>query len=207
MTVTTHGHTFGALAVITLLVAGCSAAPPSLTATPQAAAAPTFRAPPSSGSASPAPASADASTASIQPSSAVAIPDGDYETERITPQMMTAALEAAGLGEKAASIIAAIDVHQYIVFTLRLRAGKYAEFQAVDGGPAEAGSLGTVVSISDSAMVLQETQSGSPFGPPQPYAIRWDGGTLHVDLTSFPSPDDYAILTAIYESSPWTRKP
>ena len=206
MTVTTHGHTLGAITIVTLLVAGCSAASPSLTATPQAAVAATLKAPPSSSSVSPAPATSDASTASIQPSSA-AIPDGDYETERITSPMLTAALEAAGLGDKAASIIDATGFHDYVVFVLRLREGKYVQFQAVDGGPAEAGSLGTVVSMTDDALVLQETQSGSPFGPPQPYAIRWDGATLHIDLTSFPNPDDYAILTAIYESSPWTRKP
>jgi hypothetical protein len=94
------------------------------------------------------------------------------------------------------------------VFTLRLRDGKYVQFQAVDGGPTEAGSLGTIVSITNDTMVLQEThENGAPLGPPQVYAIRWQGDKLLIDLVSFPSGDDLAILTAIYESSPFTRRP
>lgn len=144
---------------------------------------------------------------SPQPSTISAIPDGDYETGHITAAMMTAALKSAGLGDQASGIIAATGFNQYIVFTLRLRSGQYVEFQAIDGGPTEAGSNGVVVSITNDALALQELHAGSPIGPRQKYTFTWTGKSLELDLISGPPGDDLAILTAIYESSPFTRKP
>jgi hypothetical protein len=190
----------------TMLLAGCSSGAstvastptvPSVPATVAAAASPTATATPIPSLVSQSP----------QASTVSAIPDGDYQTGHITAAMMTAALKAAGLGDQAPGIIAATGFRQYMTFTVRLRAGKYVQFQAVDGGPTEAGSLGTIVSTTSDTMVLQEIQAGSPVGAQQTYMFKWDGERLGLDLISGPPGDDFAILTAIYESSPFTRNP
>jgi hypothetical protein len=195
-------------AIGAMLLAGCSSTTspaasatiaPSVPATVAAAASPTPTALPTPSPVSPSPG----------PSTASAIPDGDYVTGHITAAMMTAALKTSGLGDQAAVVIPAMSFKQYTTFTLRLRTGKYVEFQAVDGGPTEAASLGTIASITNDALVLQEVQAGSPVGGPQTYAFHWDGDSLHLDLVSGPTGDavDLAFLTVIYESSPFTRNP
>jgi hypothetical protein len=202
------GRPLAVLGIGTMLLVGCSAAtspaasPTNAPSVPVAVAATTSP----TTSAMPVPSLVSGSPL---PSNVSAIPDGDYETGQVTAAMITKALKGAGLGDQAPSAIASFGFDQYVTFTLRLRSGQYVEFAAVDGGPSEAGSSGTIVSITSDAIALHEVQAGSPVGGQQTFAFKWDGDSLDLDLVGGPNEkdvDDLAILTAIYESSGFTRK-
>jgi hypothetical protein len=203
------GRPLSILVVGTMLLVGCSATTSPATSPTTVPSVPISDAAPASPTTAATPAPSLLNQSPL-PSKVTAIPDGDYETGRVTADMITKALKGAGLGDQAPSVVASFGFKQYVTFRLRLRSGQYVQFAAVDGGPTEAGSSGTIVSITGDAMALHEVQAGSPIGGEQTFAFKWDGDNLHLDLVSGPNQkdvNDLAILTAIYESSPFSRKP
>jgi hypothetical protein len=140
-------------------------------------------------------------TATTPPSVTVdPIPQGDYVSGPIDSALIASTVRAAGFPD--ADIQPVIDAFAATsaVITLRLRDGVLTELQSSDGRTAEIGWQGQYVFADDHTMIADDGQGADT------YAFTWQDGALHIDVVQDLSADpiDFAIQTALYESTPFT---
>ena len=136
------------LAVIAASLTACSSGAPVAspqTPTSATAAVPTTAAKPSA-----------APTPSAPPASPDPLPEGDYVSPQITPEMMVAAVEAHGLDPAEIHRFVTEDGREFQVHTMRLAGGQLTQFASIDGGPAEVGWQGAYEFVDDHTFVAAD---------------------------------------------------
>ena len=147
----------------------------------------------------PAGGSASAQVTPSPPATADPIPQGDYVSGPVDAALIASTLRAAGFPDTdIQQVIAAVGATT-AVFTLRLRDGVLTELQSSDGRPPVIGWRGAYLFADDHTLVADD-------GATDMYSFTWQDGALHIDVVQdlAADPIDFAIQTAIYESTPFT---
>jgi hypothetical protein len=131
------------------------------------------------------------------------IPEGDYVSDPVDAALIASTLRAAGFPDGDIQPVTDAVGATTAVFTLRLRDGVLTELQASDGHPPEIGWRGAYLFADDHTLVADDGTGADT------YAFTWQDGALHIDVVRDLSPDpiDFAIQTAIYESTPFMPAP
>lgn len=151
----------------------------------------------------PSPTAAPASTPSDQ------LPEGTYRTAELTVEQLVATGVSAGFDQAAVQdfVLLRDGVKGSAVFTLKLEAGRWSQFAAYDGDPAEMGWSGTYQVIDTDTVVATD-----PCGPIT-YDYALDADQLTLDMVSDEcqgfagdsGEEDLIAQTVIFETAPFTK--
>ena len=126
-----------------------------------------------------------------------------WHTDLVTPDMVRAALQAAGgLQQWQQAFVAGMPDES--VFTLRILNGRWVEYWSKDGGPYEENDSGPYAITGDEVTISHSDPGSDTF--------KWsvDGDTLTLKFVSDTFPAGGGIpervyQTGFYESAPWLR--
>jgi hypothetical protein len=130
---------------------------------------------------------------------------GTYGTAWHPVALVLATLEAAGLDQdrRDTGFWDYVEASSTIRWAVKFDNGTIVQYGAADGGPLEAGWIGSYRLLDDRTIEATETTSFER----ATYTFTLEDGILTLDLVSYSDPTGVTPQTAIFETLPFTRLP